>query len=194
MKRPLSLLMLSTSLLLTVSFSTTQGLAAPEAAQAAPDVAKEKLFAANRAKAKIAWDKDMKTFAKDFTELEKEYQGINAKYKSPEIKGLLTKFIEKWKTGNRVGCATLYLAQKSGGESREKLLKQCVGEFSDAWYLDGTQVGGLGRLYLASFYKQSGKLEEVKKLVTEIHKDFATSQDHSRNLIIDMMKELEPTD
>ena len=60
MKRPLSLLMLSTSLLLTVSFSTTQGLAAPEAAQAAPDVAKEKLFAANRAKAKIAWDKDMK--------------------------------------------------------------------------------------------------------------------------------------
>lgn len=191
MNRPLSLLMLFASLLLTAPFSTTRGWAAPEAAPVQPDAAKGRLFAANRAKAKVAWDQDMKTFAKDFTELEKEYQEINQKYKSPEIKDLLAKFIEKWKTGNRVGCATLYLAQKSGGELREKLLLQCAGEFSDAWYLDGTQVGGLGRLYLASHYKKAGKPDEVKRLVEEIRNDFATSQNHSREMIVDALKELE---
>ena len=191
MKRPLSLLMLYASLLLTAPFSTSRGWAAPEAAPVPPDAAKEKLFAANRSKAKTAWDQDTKTFSKDFTELENEYQEINANCKSAQIKDLLTKFIEKWKKGNRVGCATLYLAQKSGGELREKLLLQCVGEFSDAWYLDGTQVGGLGRLYLASHYKKAGKAEQVKKLVEEIRKDFATSQNHSREMIVDALKELE---
>lgn len=183
MKHQISFLLLIASLLL--------GMPRGSAAPVATDAASEKVFAANRAQAKKAWDEDIKTFGKDFADLEKEYQEINANYKSQQIKELLTKFIEKWKKGNRVGCATLYLAQKSGGELREKLLLQCAGEFSDAWYLDGTQVGGLGRLYLASHYKKAGKQDEVKKLVEEIRKDFATSQNHSREMIVDALKELE---
>ncbi len=147
---------------------------------------------ANKAKAKTAWATDQKKLgAKEFTEMEKEYQEINTNYKMPEVKDLLEKFIAKWKTGNRVGCATLYLAQKSSGETRETLLKKCAGEFSDTWYLDGTQVGGLGRLYLASHYKKTGKADETTKLVAELKKDFPAAQDHSRRRLVDQLAELE---
>ena len=161
-------------------------------AKAAEGTVSETEAAANRAKAKEAWNQDRKTLgANEFADLEKEYQEINTNYKTPQIKALLQKFIDKWKTGNRVGCATLYLAQKSGGEARETLLKKCVGEFSDSYYLDGTQVGGLGRLFLADFYKQAGKPDEVKKLATELRKDFPTAQDHSRHRIVDLLEQLE---
>ena len=165
---------------------------AADAPPATPALVSDKDLSENKTKAKEAWATDQKKLgAKEFAEMEKEYQEINTNYKSPQVKDLLTKFIEKWKTGNRVGCATLYLAQKSSGETRETLLKKCVGEFSGAFYLDGTQVGGLGRLFLAGYYKQTNKPDEMKKLVAELKKDFSGAQDHGRRSVVQMLGDLE---
>ena len=116
---------------------------------------------------------------------------INKNYKAPNVKESLEAFIKKWKDGNRVGCATLYLAQKSGGSEREKLLEKCVKDYSDAYYLNGCAVGGLSRLYLASYYQQNGKASAAKKLVEEIKKNYAEAEDHSGRLIVDQLGDLE---
>ncbi len=164
--------------------------ATPE--KAAVATVDEKDASENRAKAKVAWNTDRKTLsAEQFAEMEKEYQEINQNFKAPNVKDLLTKFIEKWKKGNRVGCATLYLAQKTGGPGREELLKKCVGEFSDCYYLNGAQVGGMGRLYLAMYYKQAGKADDAKKLAAELKKDFANAQNHSRQKVVALLGDLD---
>jgi hypothetical protein len=151
----------------------------------------ERIQARNRRKAQEAWARDQKKRnAKDYAEMEAEYQEINKNYKAPNVMGLLEAFIKKWKNGNRVGCATLYLAQKTGGPEREKLLEKCVKDFSDAYYLDGCSVGGLSRLYLASWYQQNGKASAAKKLVEEIEKTYAEAEDHSGRLIVDQLGEL----
>ncbi|RYD28893.1 MAG: hypothetical protein EOP86_22440, partial [Verrucomicrobiaceae bacterium] len=99
---------------------------------------RERIRERNQRKAQEAWARDKKKrSAKDYAAMESEYQNINTNFKSPEVKTLLNDFIKKWKDGNRVGCATMYLAQKSGGDEREKLLETCVKKFSDAYYLDG---------------------------------------------------------
>jgi len=151
----------------------------------------ERIRARNKRKAEEAWARDQKKRnAKDYAEMERQYQEINQNFKAANVKGLLEAFIEKWKDGNRAGCATLYLAQKSGGAEREKLLEKCVKDFSDAYYLDGCSVGGLSRLYLASHYQQNGKASAAKKLVEEIEKSYAEAADHSGGLIVDQLGEL----
>lgn len=145
----------------------------------------------NLRKAQEAWARDQKKrSAKEYAEMESEYQNINQNYKTPQVKSLLSDFIKKWKDGNRVGCATLYLAQKSSGDEREKLLETCVKKFSDAYYLDGCSVGGLSRLYLASHLNQFGKKAAAKKLIGEIEKDYAEAFDHNGKLVIEQMEEL----
>ena len=183
------------SLLLTlaVSISTLCAQTPPTApAKAGAAFVEEKVAAENRAKTKAAWDADQKSIgAKEFAEMEKDYQEINTNYKSPQVKQLLNQFIAKWKKGNRVGCATLYLAQKSGGADQEQLLKKCSGDFSDSYYLDGSQVGGLSRLFLASYYKKAGKTAQAKALADELRKDFPNAQDHSRRSLIELLSEVE---
>ncbi|HWB05645.1 MAG TPA: hypothetical protein VG796_21680 [Verrucomicrobiales bacterium] len=146
----------------------------------------ERIHQRNHRKAEEAWGEDKKKrSAKDFAQLETEYQEINKNYKSPNVKSLLEAFIKKWKDGNRVGCATLYLAQKSSGPEKEKLLETCIKKFSDAYYLNGCSVGGLARLQLAAWCQQSGKASEAKKLIEEIEKSYADAEDHSNNIIGD---------
>ncbi len=69
------------------------------------------------------------------------------------------------------------------------LRNRCL--FHEAINLDGTQVGGLGRLFLADFYKQAGKADEVTKLAAELRKDFPAAQDHSRHRVAELLKQLE---
>lgn len=152
----------------------------------------ERIRERNHRKAQEAWARDQKKrSAKDYAAMEAEYQNINQNYKTPQVKQLLGDFIKKWKDGNRVGCATLYLAQKSSGDEREKLLETCVRKFSDAYYLDGCNVGGLSRLFLASHLNQYGKKAQAKKLIGEIEKDYAEAADHQGKLIIDQLGELQ---
>jgi len=146
----------------------------------------ERIFQRNKRKADEAWAEDKKKrSARDYAQMETEYQEINKNYKGPNVKELLAAFIKKWKDGNRVGCATLYLAQKSGGAEKEKLLDTCIKKYSDAYYLNGCSVGGLARLQMASLCLSTGKKAEAKKLVEEIEKSYADAQDHNRNIIGD---------
>jgi hypothetical protein len=146
----------------------------------------DRIYQRNKRKADEAWAEDKKKrSAKDYSQLETEYQEINKNYKGPNVKDLLAAFIKKWKDGNRVGCATLYLAQKSGGAEKEKLLETCIKKYSDAYYLNGCSVGGLARLQMASLCLANGKKSEAKKLVEEIEKSWADAQDHNRNIIGD---------
>lgn len=152
---------------------------------------RDRIKARNDRKAQEAWMRDQKKRnAKDYAEMETQYQEINKKFKSPEVKNLLEAFIKKWKNGNRVGCATMYLAQKSSGPEREKLLEKCIKDYSDAYYLNGCSVGGLSRLFLAHHYEQSGKKSKAKKLAEEIQKSYADAEDHSGNLVIDQLGDL----
>ena len=180
------------SLLLGMSPSVISADPPAAAEKSAVVTVDEKQAAENRAKAKVAWNSDRQKLSADqFSEMEKEYQEINQNFKAPNVKELLAKFIEKWKTGNRVGCATLYLAQKSGGPAREELLKKCVGEFSDNYYLNGAQVGGMGRLFLAGYYRQTGRVDEAKKLAAELRKDFANAQNHQRQSVVALLADIE---
>ncbi|HEX2747281.1 MAG TPA: hypothetical protein VHM91_04710 [Verrucomicrobiales bacterium] len=155
-----------------------------KSARSAQDL--ERIRTRNKRKAEEAWAEDKKKrSAKDYAQMESEYQEINKNFKAANVKDLLEAFIKKWKDGNRVGCATMYLAQKSGGAEREKLLETCIKKFSDAYYLDGCSVGGLARLFQASSYQQSGKAAEAKKLIAEIEKSYDDAQDHSGNIIGD---------
>ncbi len=145
----------------------------------------------NRRKAQEAWAQDKKKrSAKEYAEMESEYQEINKNFKAANVKDLLEAFIKKWKDGNRVGCATLYLAQKTGGPGREKLLQTCIDEFSDTYYLNGCSVGGLSRLFMASWYQQNGKASQAKKVIEEIEKSYADAQDQIGNIIGDLASEL----
>ena len=162
-----------------------------ESKTARSDQDMERIRTRNHRKAQEAWARDQKKRnAKQYAEMESEYQEINKNFKAPNVKELLEAFIKKWKDGNRVGCATMYLAQKSGGAEREKLLEKCVKDYSDAYYLNGCAVGGLSRLFLASHYQQNGKASAAKKLVEEIEKNYAEAADHSGRLIVDQLREL----
>ncbi|MGI9241436.1 MAG: hypothetical protein ACR2RV_11590 [Verrucomicrobiales bacterium] len=155
------------------------------------DSQKERMHRRNKREAQEAWARDVKKRSRaEMQEMEKDYQEINAKYKDPEIMEILERFLKKYKKGNRVGCATMYLAQKSGGKDREKLLKKAIDDFSDAYYLDGCNVGGLARLYLASHYKRAGDDREAEKLIEEIEEDYDDAQDHSGKPIIEMAQAL----
>lgn len=152
---------------------------------------RERIRERNLRKAQEAWARDQKKrSAKEYGEMESEYQNINNNFKAPEVKTLLGDFIKKWKDGNRVGCATMYLAQKSSGDEREKLLETCVKKYSDAYYLNGCCVGGISRLYLASHLQQFGKKAAAKKLIEEIEKTYSEAVDHNGKLIVEQLEEL----
>jgi hypothetical protein len=151
---------------------------------------KEKALRDNDRAAQEAMARDARLFGnKDFRDLEAEYQVINDKYRDPGIKELLDAFIKKWtKGGNRVGCATLYLAQKSGGAERERLLRQCIAQYDECYFLNGCQVGGLARVHLWNDLKATGKADEAAKLLEEIKAKYALANDHQGNLLIELVE------
>ena len=151
----------------------------------------ERMHKRNQRNAERAWAIDQKKMKRDeFRQMEIDYQEINDKYKEPEIKEIIERFLLKYKEGNRVGCALMYLAQKTGGPDRETLLLRAIEEHSDAYYLNGCNVGGMARLYLASLYMREGKKAEAERWIAEIEKDFDDAQDHSGKPIVEMARAL----
>ena len=69
-------------------------------------------------------------------------------------------------------------------------MQTCIDKFSDAYYLNGCSVGGLSRLFMASWYQQNGKESQAKKVIEEIEKSYADAQDQSGNIIGDQAAEL----
>lgn len=150
---------------------------------------KEKALRTNDRAAQEAMARDAKLFNnKEFSQLEADYQAASARYREPDAVEALQKFLARWTKGNRVGCATLYLAQKSCGPEREKLLQECIEKYSDCYYLNGCQVGGLARLFLLDSLKAAGKQTEADKLLAEIKDKYALANDHSGRLIIEILE------
>ena len=151
---------------------------------------KERMHKRNKREADTAWARDKKKMKRDeFAQMEKDYQEINDKYRNPEIMEIIERFLKKYKKGNRVGCAKMYLAQKKGSRGKD-LLEEVIEDHSDAYYLNGCSVGGLARLYLASQYKRSGDDRKAKKLVGEIENEYATAQDQRGNPIVEQARKL----
>ena len=75
--------------------------------------------------------------------------------------------------------------------SASSTLQTCMDKFSDAYYLNGCSVGGLSRLFMASWYQQNGKASAAKKVIEEIGKSYADAQDQSGNIIGDLAAGLE---
>lgn len=162
--------------------------AADKPASAITERKREKALRENDRAAEEAMARDVKIFnGKEFRELEADYQAASARFREADAKAALETFLTKWTKGNRVGCATLYLAQKSSGEQKEKLLRECIEKHSDCYYLNGAQVGGLARLFLWDFLKGAGRADEAAKMLAEIQEKFALCNDHSGRLLADIV-------
>lgn len=167
---------------------STPASAAPKAASAVTERKKEKALRDNDRAAQEAMARDAKLFnAREFRELESDYQAASARYREADAKTVLETFLKKWTKGNRVGCATLYLAQKSGGEEREKLLRECIEKYNECYYLNGCQVGGLARLHLWDALKGAGKTAEADKLMVELKDKYSLCNDHTGRLLIEIV-------
>lgn len=133
---------------------------------------------------KMAEDRN-KYSAEQLSEAEGLYQVANQKWGSPEAAEGLRKMIEKYPDINRTGCATLYVAQRSQGESREKYLRQCIEKFNDCFYGDGVQVGAYARFLLAQYYISKEDQNKAAALYDEIRTKFSNAIDHGGNLLVD---------
>jgi TolA-binding protein len=118
-------------------------------------------------------------------DIERLYQVANKQWDSPEAKESLKQLIEKYPKANRTGCALLYLGQMSAGTEREKHLKQAMENFGDCFYGDGVQVGAYARLYLANYYRETGKTREASALFEEIRKNYPDAVNHKGRLLKD---------
>ena len=162
--------------------------AAEQPAPALTDAQRENAKRDNKRTARDAMLRDSRIYnAKEYQEIEADYQAAAARYREADVRTVLEAFLKKWTKGNRVGCATLYLAQKSRGEAREKLLRQCIVEFGDCYYLNGCQVGALARLHLWSSLKADGKTAEADALLAELKAKFSLANDHSGKVFSDIL-------
>ena len=183
---------ISFPMLISVLFAMAPSISDAADPEPMSDSQIERMHKRNKREAEKAWAVDQKEMKGDvFQQMETDYQEINTKYREPEIKEIIERFLLKYKEGNRVGCARMYLAQKTGGPDREKLLEKTIKENSESYYLDGCCVGGLARFYLASLYMKEGEKNKAKKWIAEIEKDYADAQDHSGKPIIDMARALQ---
>lgn len=121
-------------------------------------------------------------------EIETLYQVANKSWNSPEAKACLEKLTQTYTKANRTGCAVLYLAQMSQGETQEKLLKEAVEKYSDCWYGDGVQVGAYARFYLIQYYNQAQKTQEADKLIRELQEKYPDAIDHKGQPLMNALK------
>lgn len=186
-----SILGLMKSLLFGLSVTLLFAFPAYHSNAADPKPVSESQLKDNKRKAQKAWAKDEKIYKRDeFRQMETDYQKINNNYREPNIKEIINDFLSTYEKGNRVGCARMYLAQKTGGPDREKLLLQAIEENSDSYYLNGCSVGGLARLYLASLYVREGEKRKAEKWIAEIEADYPDAQNHSRISVLEMARAL----
>ena len=109
--------------------------------------------------------------------------------KTPEEIEALKTVVEKYPKSNRAGCAALYLGRWTTGDDQEKYLKLAIEKYSDAYYLDGTSVGGFARFLLGHLYNQQNKKVAAKKLFEEVRKNYEDAETHSGTLLITQLPE-----
>jgi TolA-binding protein len=107
---------------------------------------------------------------------------------SAEASEALQTLLKKYPTSNRAGCAMLYVAQTSKGDSRQSSLRECIEKYNDCFYGDGVQVGAYARLLLAEDLKTNGEEKRATALYTEIKTSYPDAIDHRGNLLVDSIK------
>ena len=100
-------------------------------------------------------------------------------------KAVLDSVVTMYPQLNRAGCAQLYRAQQETGQEKELLLKDCIARFAACYYGDGAQVGPLAMLQLASYYRQTGRDEEARKLFKRLGKDSPKAVGHDGELLVE---------
>lgn len=157
----------------------------PTVHQSSPGASLDQL----RASAQVRMRRDLETFTREqLREIEQLYQSANQNLRAPESRGRLQELIDKYPASNRAGCAALYLAQMSGDNDREVLLKQAIEQHADAWYGDGSQVGPLARAYLASLYQKHQRQDEAAVIARAVAAETPDAVDHQGRRIVDVMK------
>lgn len=145
-----------------------------------------------RARAQERMQRDLAVYSReDLRSLEALYQTANRNLQGPDAKSILQRVVRDYPKSNRAGSATLYLAQLSSGDEREKHLKAAIKNHGDAFYGDGVQVGAFARALLASFYAAQGKMEPAKVLAREVERDFPGAIDHNGRPLVDMLRKLQ---
>jgi hypothetical protein len=133
----------TTALILGLIFLSMKSVAA----QPAATPALEEL----RAKARERMERERATFTMEqIREIESLYQSANRDLRARSSKDALLKVVAMFPTANRAGSALLYLAQLSPSAERETFLTRAIGDHSDAWCGDGTQVGPFAKAQLAA--------------------------------------------
>ena len=154
-------------------------------------------FAANpgieelRAKAQERMALDRQFFsADDFRQIETLYQGANRNLRAPDAAAKLEDLVARFPKSNRAGCAVMYLAQRSNGAERQRLLEQAISQHENAWYGNGVQVGAFARAMLAAHYANSGRLDDAMKLAEEVATRFPGAVDHAGKPLADALRTL----
>jgi len=106
---------------------------------------------------------------------------------SAEANEALQTLLKNYPTSNRAGCAKLYVAQTSKGESRLTSLRECIEKYNDCFYGDGVQVGAYARFLLAEDYRNQGE-ERKAALYSEIRSRYPDALDHRGNPLVDGIK------
>lgn len=162
-----------------------------QTAQSGSDV--ERILKAQQVAAKKRMQADRKKYSgKQLSEAEQLYQTANKDWRAPKAKESLEQMIKKFPDINRTGCAVLYLAQWSEGESREKLLKEAIDKYGDCYYGDGVQVGAFARYLLALYYLDEGAKDKAEPLLAELKEKFPQAVTHKGELLVVKLDDSQP--
>jgi hypothetical protein len=113
-------------------------------------------------------------------EAEVIYQSAKKQAKAEDIAGAMQPLLDKFPNSNRAGCGALFMARLLPADQKKALLLRCVDEWSDCYFLDGTSVGGMARLYLSESTNSERFLSELKS-------DFADAIDFSGESLVEMV-------
>jgi len=121
-----------------------------------------------RNQARLRAREDLKNYRpEELEQIEKLYQSFSTQ-KGDDQKAIALTLLQKYPKANRTGCAMLYLAQISSGESQIELLKQVIRDYSDCWYFNGVQVGAYARFILGSLLEKDGRHAEAVACFDEL--------------------------
>ena len=147
------------------------------------------LLGAQRQRARLRLLQETARFSKaELEHIEALYQPANRTPASPEALRDLQKLLEQYPHSNRAGCARLYLAQTSGAQEAEALLRSAIATCTNCWYGDGVQVGAFARYQLAALLVRTGRASEAEPLHAELRTFFADALDHNGAILVDRLK------
>jgi len=132
-------------------------------------------------------EEDKKLSPAEAEEIERLYQVANKNWNSEEAKLNLRTLIAKYKTGNRIGCATLYLGQTSSGDEQLDYLEQAAQDYPNCYYGDGVQVGAYARFMLYKLYREKGDNDLAAKQAAELRKLYPDAIDHGGNNLLQLL-------